>query len=98
MFDIIVADSATNVKPIININNSLKKYIVIFFTIYPLHIETLKVLEKLIKKWHKYVEFNTFYLSNLCEMILPYGIPSQKNQAKEGLTLCLKLDHFPILH
>ena len=49
MFDIIVADSATNVKPIININNSLKKYIVIFFTIYPLHIETLKVLEKLIK-------------------------------------------------
>ena len=50
MFDIIVADSATNVKPIININNSLKKYIVIFFTIYPLHIETLKVLEKLIKK------------------------------------------------
>ena len=37
MFDIIVADSATDVK-------------VIFFTIYALHIETLKVLEKLIKK------------------------------------------------
>ena len=56
------------------------------------------MLEKLIKKWHKYVEFNTFYLSNLCEMILPYGIPSQKNQAKEGLTLRLKLEHFPTLH
>ena len=27
-----------------------KKNRVIFFTIYPLHIETLKVLEKLIKK------------------------------------------------
>ena len=25
-------------------------------------------------------------------MIVPYGIPSQKNQAKEGLTLCLKLE------
>ena len=30
------------------------------------------------KKWHKYVECNTFYLSNLFEMIVPYGIPSQK--------------------
>ena len=61
MFDIIVADSATDVKPVININNLYTKYIVIFFTIYPLHIKTLKVLEKLIKKWHKYVECNTFY-------------------------------------
>ena len=50
MFHIIVADSATDVKPIININNSSTKYIVIFVTIYPLYIETLKVLEKLIKK------------------------------------------------
>ena len=31
MFDITVADSATNVKPIDNINNSLTKSIVIFF-------------------------------------------------------------------
>ena len=31
-------------------------------------------------------------------MIVPYGIPSQKNQAKEGLTLRLKLEHFPTLH
>ena len=50
MFDIIVADSATNVKLVININNLEKKYILIFFTIYPLHIEILNVLEKLIKK------------------------------------------------
>ena len=25
-------------------------------------------------------------------------VPSQKNQAKEGLTLRLKLEHFPTLH
>ena len=50
MFDIIVVDNSTNVKPVININNSYKKYIVIFFTIYALPIETLNVLEKLIKK------------------------------------------------
>ena len=50
MFDIIVVDNATDVKPVININNSKKKYIVMFFTIYPLHIETLNVLENLIKK------------------------------------------------
>ena len=31
-------------------------------------------------------------------MIVPYGIPSQKNPAKEGLTLRLKLEHFPTLH
>ena len=31
-------------------------------------------------------------------MIVPYGIPSQKKQAKEGLTLRLKLDHFPTLN
>ena len=31
-------------------------------------------------------------------MIVPYGIPSQKNKAKEGLTLRLKLEHFPTLH
>ena len=31
-------------------------------------------------------------------MIVPYGLPSQKNQAKEGLTLHLKLEHFPTLH
>ena len=31
MFDIIVVDSATDVKPIININNLWKKYVVIFF-------------------------------------------------------------------
>ena len=31
-------------------------------------------------------------------MIVPYGIPSQKNQAKEGLTLRLKLEHFLTLH
>ena len=47
MFDIIVADSATNVKPLITIN---KKIYNNFLTIYPLHIETLSVLEKLIKK------------------------------------------------
>ena len=56
------------------------------------------MLKKLIKKWHKYVECNTFYSSNLCEMIVSYGIPSQKNPAKEGLTLRLKLKHFPTLH
>ena len=31
-------------------------------------------------------------------MIVPYGIPSQKNQAKEGLTIRLNLEHFPTLH
>ena len=31
-------------------------------------------------------------------MIVSYGIPSQKNQVKEGLTLRLKLNHFPTLH
>ena len=55
------------------------------------------MLKKLIKKWHKYVECNTFYSSNLHEMIVPYGIPSQKNRAKEGLTLRLKLENFPTL-
>ena len=50
MFDIIVAYSATNVKPVININNSETKYIIISFTIYPPHIESLNVLEKLIKE------------------------------------------------
>ena len=50
MFDIIVADNAIDIKPLVNINNSFKKNIVIFLTIYPLHIETLNVLEKLIKK------------------------------------------------
>ena len=50
MSSIIVANSAIEFEPIININHSEKKYILIFSTIYPLHIETLKVLEKLIKK------------------------------------------------
>ena len=49
MYDIIVFYSAPNVKPVININHSLKNR-VIFFTISPLTIETLKVLEMLIKK------------------------------------------------
>ena len=31
-------------------------------------------------------------------MIVPYGIPSQKNKAEEGLTPHLKLEHFPTLH
>ena len=31
-------------------------------------------------------------------MIVLYGIPSQTYQAKEGLTLPLKLEHFPTLH
>ena len=31
-------------------------------------------------------------------MIVPYRIPSQKNQAKEGLTPRLKLEHFPTLN
>ena len=53
MYDITAAGSGMDVKPIININNSYTKYIVIFFTIYPLHIETLTVLEKLIKKLKK---------------------------------------------
>ena len=49
MYDIILFGSATDVKPVITTNHSQKKYS-IFFTIYPQHIETLKVLEKLIKK------------------------------------------------
>ena len=31
-------------------------------------------------------------------MLVAYRIPSQENQAKDGLTLRLKLEHFPILH
>ena len=31
-------------------------------------------------------------------MLVEYGIPSQENQAKEGLTLRIKLKHFPTLH
>ena len=31
-------------------------------------------------------------------MLVAYGIPSQKNLAKEGLTFHLKLEHFPTLH
>ena len=58
----------------------------------------LEKLIKKIKKWHKYVVCNTYSQSNLCEMLVAYRIPSQENQAKEGLTLCLKLEHFPILH
>ena len=50
MFGIIVVDSAIDVKPFISMNNSKNIYIVVFFTIYPLHIETLNVLEKLIKE------------------------------------------------
>ena len=49
MSDNIVADSTTDVKPIININHSLKNRVSVF-TISPLTIETLKVLEMLIKK------------------------------------------------
>ena len=60
MFGIVVADSATDVKPVINSNNSYKKYIVIFFGIYALHIETLNLLEKLIKEWYEYVVYNTY--------------------------------------
>ena len=30
-------------------------------------------------------------------MIVPYGIPSQKNKAKEGLTLRLKLEQSEII-
>ena len=57
------------------------------------------MLEKLIKKkWHKYVICNTNCSSNLCEMLVAYRTPSQENQAKEGLTLRLKLEHFPTLH
>ena len=56
------------------------------------------MLEKLIKKWHKYVVCNTYSHSNLCEILVAYRIPSQENQAKEGLTLRLKLESFPILH
>ena len=31
-------------------------------------------------------------------MLVAYRIQSQENQAKEGLTLHLKLEHFPTLH
>ena len=31
-------------------------------------------------------------------MLVEYGISSQENQAKEGLTLSLKLEHFLTLH
>ena len=31
-------------------------------------------------------------------MLVPYGIPSQKNKAKKGLTLRVKLEQFPTLH
>ena len=30
-------------------------------------------------------------------MLVEYGIPSRENQAKEGLTLCVKLEHFHTL-
>ena len=56
------------------------------------------MLEKLIKKWHQYVVCNTYSHSNLCEILVAYRIPSQENQAKEGLTLRLKLKHFPTLN
>ena len=49
MYDIILFGSATDVKLVITTNHSSKKYS-IFFTIYPLHIEALRVLEKLIQK------------------------------------------------
>ena len=57
------------------------------------------MLEKIKKKKrHKYVLCNTYSQSNLCEMLVAYRISSQENQAKEGLTLRLKLEHFHILH
>ena len=59
------------------------------------------MLEKLIKKiekWHMYVVCNSYSKSNLCEMLVAYRIPYQENKAKEGLTLRLKLQHFPTLH
>ena len=31
-------------------------------------------------------------------MLVAYRIPSKENQAQEGLTLRLKLEHFPTLH
>ena len=31
-------------------------------------------------------------------MLVAYRTPSQENQAKEGLTLRLKLEHFPTLN
>ena len=40
----------------------------------------------------------TLSINQIYVMIVPYGIPSQKNQAKEGLILHLKLEHFPTLH
>ena len=49
------------------------------------------------KKWCKYVVCNTYSQSNLGEMLVAYKIPSQENQAKEGLTPLLKLEHFPTL-
>ena len=58
----------------------------------------LEKLIKKIKKWHKYGLCNTYSQSNLFEMLVAYRTPSQENQAKEGLTLRLKLKHFHILH
>ena len=37
------------------------------------------------------------YVTLTREMLVAYRIPSQENQAKEGLTLRLKREHFPIL-
>ena len=58
----------------------------------------LEKLIKKIKKWHKYGLCNIYSQSNLFEMLVAYQIPSQEHQAKEGLTLRLNLEHFPILH
>ena len=38
------------------------------------------------------------YVTLTREMLVAYRIPSQENQAKEGLTLRLKLEHFLTLH
>ena len=40
----------------------------------------------------------TLSINQIYVMIVPYGIPSQKNQAKEGLILHLKLENFPTLY
>ena len=32
------------------------------------------------------------------KFVVAYGIPSQKKQAKEGLTFHLKLEHFLTIH
>ena len=58
----------------------------------------LEKLIKKIKKWHKYGLCNTYSQSNLFEMLVAYQIPSQENQAKDDLTLRLKLEHFLTLH